>query len=299
MIRQRDAVDPLHGQHVVGGAVPVDGRHAKVRIAARVLRHLGQRGRLQPQIHLHRDRARHGVDDLDQPQAPRFCRVLLGLGRDPEEIGEVAAEARAHVRPQHLDRDGLPHAVALDLAAMHLRDRGGGDRRAKTRKSLIDRAFQRSRDRGLGLGLRERRQTVLQRFEIARHRHADDVGPRREELAELEIGRAHPFQRARQPRSRLGAAPLDQSRELDRKLSRRRHQRRVDRAEHAFAREHEARAHQPGHVSECRDHKRQPECNATMPPDRLCQLTREKPAARIMSANAAGFGNLRMDSTRY
>ena len=32
-----------------------------------------------------------------------------------------------------------------------------------------------------------------------------------------------------------------------------------------------------------------------MPPDRLCQLTREKPADRIMSANAAGLGNLRIE----
>ena len=41
------------------------------------------------------------------------------------------------------------------------------------------------------------------------------------------------------------------------------------------------------------------EINATMPPERVCQLTREKPAVWIMSANATGFGNLRMDSTRY
>src|SRR5581483_986571 len=100
-------------------------------------------------------------------------------------------------------------------------------------------------------------------------------------------------------RSRFCAPALDQSRKLDRELAGRRHQRGIDDAEHAFAREHEARAHQPDDVGECRDHKRQPECNATMPPDRLCQLTREKPAARFMSANAAGLGNLRMDSTRY
>ena len=59
VVVERDAVDPFHGQHVVGGAVPVDRRHAEIRIVARVLRHLGQRRRFQPQIHLHRDRARH------------------------------------------------------------------------------------------------------------------------------------------------------------------------------------------------------------------------------------------------
>ena len=117
--------------------------HAKIRIVAGVLRHLGQRGRFQPQIHLHRDRARHGVDDLDQPQPPRFGRIGFGLVRDKEEIGEVAAEARGDIGPQHLDRDRLAHAVALDLAAMHLRDRGRGDRRAEARKGLRHRAFQR------------------------------------------------------------------------------------------------------------------------------------------------------------
>ena len=59
VIVQRDAVDPFHRQHVVGGAVPVDRGHAKVRIVAGVLRHLRQRGRFQPQIHFHRHRARH------------------------------------------------------------------------------------------------------------------------------------------------------------------------------------------------------------------------------------------------
>ena len=211
VIAQRNAVDPFHRQHVVGGAIPVHRRHAEIRIVARILRHLGERGGFQPQIHLHRDRARHGVDDLDQPQALRFRRILLGLGGDPEEIGEVAAEARGDVRPQHLDRNLLPHAVAFDLAAMHLRDRRRRDRGAETRESLIYRAFQRGRDRGFGFGLREWRQAVLQRFEVARHRHADHVGPGCQELAELEIGRTHPLQRARQPRSRFRAAAFNRA----------------------------------------------------------------------------------------
>ena len=102
------------------------------------------------------------------------------------------------------------HAVALDLAAMHLRDRGGGDRGAEARKRLRHRAFQRGRDDGFGLGLRERRQAVLQAFQVARHEHADHVGPCGKELAELEISGPEPRQRARQPRAairRRGARP--------------------------------------------------------------------------------------------
>ena len=299
VIVQRDAVDPLHRQHVVGGAVPVDGRHAEIRIVAGVLRHLGQGGRFQPQVHLHRDRARHRVDDFDQPQPPRFGRMRFRIVRDEEEIAEVAAETRGDIGPQHLDRDRLAHAVALDLAAMHLRDRGGGDRRTEADKGLRHRAFQRRRDHGLGFGLRKRRQPVLQAFQVARHRDADHVGPRRQKLSELEIGRTEPRQRARQPRAGFGAGPFDQPRQPQRELSGRRHQARIDDAEHAFAREHESGAGEPRDVGRRRNHKRQPECNATMPPERLCHFTREKPASRIISAKALGRGNLRIDSTRY
>jgi hypothetical protein len=62
---------------------------------------------------------------------------------------------------------------------MHLCDRGGGDRRPKTRKRLCQRAFQRLGNGGFGFGLRKRRQPVLQAFQIARHHDADHIGPRR------------------------------------------------------------------------------------------------------------------------
>jgi hypothetical protein len=69
-IVQRDAVDPFHGQHMMAGAIPVHGRHPKVRIVAGVLRHLGERGGFQPQIHFHRHRARQRIDDLDGTKPP-------------------------------------------------------------------------------------------------------------------------------------------------------------------------------------------------------------------------------------
>ena len=110
-------------------------------------------------------------------------------------------------------------------------------------------------------------------------------------MSELEIGRAEPRQRARQTRSGFGAGPFDQPRQPQRKLPGRRHQARIDGAEHAFAREHVTGADQPRDVGRRRNHKRQPECNATIPPERLSHFTREKPASRIISANAFGRGN--------
>ncbi len=123
--------------------------------------------------------------------------MRLGIMRDKEEIGEVAAETRGDIGPQHLDRDVLVLAVALHHAAMHLRDRGCGHCRSEVHKRLRHRAFQRLRDYGFGLGFGERRQPVLQGFEIARHRDTDHVGPRCQKLSELEISRSQSRQRAR------------------------------------------------------------------------------------------------------
>ena len=97
-------------------------------------------------------------------------------------------------------------------------------------------------DHGLGFGLRKRRQPVLQGLQVARHRDADHVGPRRQELAELDIGGAEPGQRARQPWPDL--APGRSISRASRSASCAGGGSRtwIDDAEHAFAREHEAGA---------------------------------------------------------
>ena len=182
---------------------------------------------------------------------------------------------------------------------MHLRDRRGRDRGAERREGLAQRLAERGRDRGFGLGLRERRHAVLQRLEIARERRSDDIGARREELAELHVGRPEPRQRGGKPdRRACGGRPLDQPRDAQSKPRRRGQLRRIGKAEHALAREHETRARETEQMADRRDHKRQPECSATMPPLISRCDTRAKPAARIMSANAFGRGKRRIDSTR-
>jgi hypothetical protein len=131
---------------------------------------------------------------------------------------------------------------------MHLGDGGCGDRRTKACERLRQGTFERGRDHGLGFVLRKGRQAVLQALQVARQHHANHIGPGGEELAELQIGRAHPLQRARQPRAGFGAAPLDQPRDRERKLRRRRHERRIDNTEDTFACEHKAGAGQPRNV---------------------------------------------------
>ena len=71
-VRQRRGVDPFQRQDFLGGAVPVDRRHAEIRIVLGVLRHLRKRRGLQAEIHLHRHGAAQGIDHFDKPQPPRL-----------------------------------------------------------------------------------------------------------------------------------------------------------------------------------------------------------------------------------
>ncbi len=108
--------------------------------------------------------------------------------------------------------------------------------------------------------MRERRHLVLQPLEVAGERGADHVRPRRQELAELDIARTEPRQRRRQPRlGRSARRPLDEARQPQQRPRRGRHERRVDDAENAFAREHEAGAAEADEMRGSGNHKRQPE----------------------------------------
>jgi len=201
--------------------------------------------------------------------------------------------------PQHLHRHRARPVGAHHLGAVHLRDRGGGDRWPERHERLGEGLLERSGDDALGLGLRERRHLVLQRFEVARERDADHVGPRRQELAELHIGGPERRERAHQAaRGGAAGAPFEEASDPQRSAGRHWQRPRIDESEHAFAREHEAGAAEADEVGDRRDHKRQPECSATMPPLNTRCDTRPKPAARIMSAKASGRGKRRIDSTR-
>ena len=63
-----------------------------------------------------------------------------------------------------------------------------------------------------------------------------------------------------------------------RRPCRQRQPRRVDEAEHALAREHEAGVTEAVEMGQPCDHNRQPECSATMPPVMRWNDTRAKPA---------------------
>src|SRR6202035_6181504 len=104
---------------------------------------------------------------------------------------------------------------------------------------------------------------------------------------------------SRQARVRGAAgAPLEQARQPQERPRRNRHGSRIDDADHALAGEHEAGAAETDEMRGSGDHKRQPQCSATMPPVICRYETRWKPAARSMAAKASGLGKRRIDSTR-
>ena len=150
---------------------------------------------------------------------------------------------------------------------MHLCDRGGRDRLTERREQVGGRFAQGGRDRAFGLRLRERRHLVLQCLEVARQCYADHVWPRRQELTELDIGRAEPGKGGSDTVRRDRACrPFDQSCEAHSRPRRRRQQRDVDAREYALAREDETGVGKADELGRTCNHNRQPECSATMPP---------------------------------
>src|SRR5262249_22629563 len=123
----------------------------------------------------------------------------------------------------------------------------------------MQRPAERSGDRGFGLGLRESRHLVLQSLQIVRKRGADHVRPGRQKLAKLDVARAEPRERGRQPY--LGGTarrPLDQSHHPDQRPHRRWYSYRVDYAEHALASKNKAGMAKADETRERGDHWARP-----------------------------------------
>ena len=139
----------------------------------------------------------------------------------------------------------------------------------------------------------------MQALEVAGQSSADDVGTGSKKLSELDIARPQPRQRRRQPRfGGAGRAALEQPHDANERPGADRRHDRINNAEDAFAGENETGAGKPQKVRRSRDHKRQPECSATMPPLMDWNETRAKAAARNIAAKACGLGKRRIDSTR-
>jgi len=157
----------------------------------------------------------------------------------------------------------------------------------------VERGFDRALDLGEGRG----RQIVLQLRQVRRGLFADEVGPRRERLAELHRGRTDRDQRVCIVRSfRNPRAEARDSRQPSH--GRRRQRIFLDAAQRAVLGESPAPHQQTPQVRDAGGQIFHPEWMVTRPPSIGSAAARAKPASAIIALNLAGRGKRRMLSTR-
>ena len=184
---------------------------------------------------------------------------------------------------------------------MYLRDRRRRHRLAEFGEQIVRRTIEGARD-FLACNLsRKRRKVVLQGFKRRRDLGADEIGPRRQHLSELDIRRPEILERKREARTRRAfAIGLASAEEEPRDLQGCRHPRIVFmRDQRIVTRKHARRAQKPPQIGKRLKHQiRQAECMAAMPPVKLRTFTRDNPAFSIIVANGFCAGKRRMLSAR-
>ena len=178
---------------------------AEIRLARDVLRHLRIGGRLEPEVHLQRYAPLQDFHYRDRAQPARLRRVPLDEAahrrRRFEGRGRSAHGCRAgapSLPPSHAHRGGAESPCAPARSRRRPRNR----RSFRTRNRAAGRSIPRRLLRASSVG--NGRQVVLQAAERIGHVRADDVGARREELAELDVGRSEPVERIRDAPAALG-----------------------------------------------------------------------------------------------
>ena len=181
---------------------------------------------------------------------------------------------------------------------MDLRDRRRPDRnRIEVAVQRLQRHFEGELDFLADALERHRRQRVLQCQQVARGFLADQVGARRERLAELDRRGADRLEGGgiighrglRRPEAREPAQPFDADRGRRRAL---------DPAQRPVAREDAAPFQQAGNMDDRTGQAFHPLWIATNPPMIGSTFTAVKPAAPIILANSGIGGKRRIDSIR-
>ena len=187
-VGELDPLQPLERQHPAAGVGAVDLGDDDARVGGEVLAEdLGGAG-LDPVVELAADRPGELVDDRDRVDEVEPVDAALDDARDLIEQRQVALDLAGRTRALHLDGD---EAAAGKLGEVHLADRGRRDRhRVERREELVDRRPQVLLDHPLDIGVRERRDRVLELAELDEDLGRHDVGTGREELAELHERRA-------------------------------------------------------------------------------------------------------------
>src|SRR4051812_42811395 len=142
---------------------------------------------LEAVVELLADRARELVDELARVDELERAHTLADQARGLVEQREVGFDLARGVRALNLDRD--PAAVR-ERGAVHLADRGGGDGRlVEVGEELLDAQLELLADHALDVLVWDRADVVLELLQLEHDVGRDDVGTRREQLAELDEGR--------------------------------------------------------------------------------------------------------------
>ena len=180
----------------------IDRRHPEARRRSRCWRaNSAAAAASMPQVELaHAPRPRNAlITSVGRSRRRRARQQLDHAGGEVEGV-DVAQEGALDPRAQHLDRDILRRS-SRSARAVHLRDRGGGDRARRSRRrrastgcaklGLDRRRAPRPSGKGGSLSCSTR--------QLVGELGADHVGPGRQQLAELDVGRAQRGQRPRSP----------------------------------------------------------------------------------------------------
>ena len=182
------ALEQVEREHARARVAPVDARDLHVRVAREaVVEGLGVAA-LEAVVELLADRARELVHELARVDEVERAHPLAREPGGLVEEREVGLDLARGVRPLHLDRDA---PAVRKRRPVHLADRRGRDRgRIELGEELLDREAEVFADHALDVLVREGTHVVLERLELDQDVRRDDVGPRREQLAELDEGRA-------------------------------------------------------------------------------------------------------------
>ena len=185
--------------------VPVDLRHVEQVRAGEVALQLRGVGGLAHQIELVEDGLLVLVHHLERPQAPAFRPVAVGEPGERMQHLEIASDDGAHAGTQHLDHHLAP---VLQPRGMHLRDRGGRERRLlELREHRGDAAAVGALDQWRAPshpGNGGTRSCSL--ASSSAMSGGKQIAPRRERLAELDEDRAELLERQAQPLAAVGTA---------------------------------------------------------------------------------------------
>jgi hypothetical protein len=133
------------------------------------------------------------VDQLEHRERKEVSRALVQAARDRGHDVQVAADDLGETWPPDLHRDGLPRAQPRSV---HLRDRGGGERRfVELREEIRHRLLELTLDLVLCIQGEKSGRAVLEVPQLPGQRHAYHVGTAGEELTELDERRAQLLER--------------------------------------------------------------------------------------------------------